>query len=593
MSKGGGGGGAQESTVVQTNLPEYAQPFYEELLGRTVYESTRPYEAYPGQRVAEFTDFENRGMQGMSDIAAAGTPYQTTMASDIADSVGSQQVGAGADIAAGFNPQNQFSEYNAGTIGSGYNAGDLGQGYQAGQRGVGYQPTQFTSGYDAGTLNQDFQAQDLTSGYQAGSFDPGYMARELGQDYSARDLQSGFQAGTIADADTLAKYTNPYQQLVTDIEKREAQKQSDIRGSELSQQAAQSGGLGGYREAIMQAERESDLGQQMADIQTRGGQAAFEQAQKAFEADRAARGQEETFRQSAFGTTEQARQAQQKMAIDSFQAGENARQQAASMGLTAQQQADAARQAQEKFSQSAFATTQQGRIQQQDFQNQAFQIQEQARQRAAEMGMNAQQQQDAANQAAERFAQSQFGQNEQNRLAQQQEQRAVFQASEAARQEAARLGLNAQEMQERVNQAQNDARMRARQENIGLAETRARMGFAGLDADRAIQGQRLDSARLLGQLGTDDQRMAFERMQNLQAAGQNQRDLSQRGMDLGYQDFLRQQAFGREQLGFFNNMLQGLPVTAGSQSTTFGGPSNAQQMLGAGLGGVGLYRAMS
>jgi hypothetical protein len=135
--------------------------------------------------------------------------------------------------------------------------------------------------------------------------------------------------------------------------------------------------------------------------------------------------------------------------------------------------------------------------------------------------------------------------------------------------------------------------MRARQENIGLAETRARMGFAGLDADRAIQGQRLDSARLLGQLGTDDQRMAFERMQNLQAAGQNQRDLSQRGMDMGYQDFLRQQAFGREQLGFFNNMLQGLPVTAGSQSTTFGGPSNAQQMLGAGLGGVGLYRAMS
>jgi hypothetical protein len=40
-------------------------------------------------------------------------------------------------------------------------------------------------------------------------------------------------------------------------------------------------------------------------------------------------------------------------------------------------------------------------------------------------------------------------------------------------------------------------------------------------------------------------------------------------------------------------MLQGLPVTAGSQTTTFGGPSNAQQMLGAGLGGVGLYRAMS
>ena len=133
--------------------------------------------------------------------------------------------------------------------------------------------------------------------------------------------------------------------------------------------------------------------------------------------------------------------------------------------------------------------------------------------------------------------------------------------------------------------------MRARQENIALAETRSRLGFMGLDADRAAQGQRLDAARLLGQLGTDDQRMAFARMQNLQAAGQNQRDLSQRGMDMGYQDFLRQQAFGREQLGFFSNMLQGLPVSPGSQTTTFGGPSDTQQLLGAGLGGVGLYRA--
>ena len=58
MSKGGGGGGVQESKVTQTNLPEYARPYFEELLGRTVFETTRPYEAYPGQRIAEFTDRE-------------------------------------------------------------------------------------------------------------------------------------------------------------------------------------------------------------------------------------------------------------------------------------------------------------------------------------------------------------------------------------------------------------------------------------------------------------------------------------------------------------------------------------------------------
>jgi hypothetical protein len=165
---------------------------------------------------------------------------------------------------------------------------------------------------------------------------------------------------------------NPYQQLVTDIEKREARRASDTQAANISQQAAQAGGLGGYREAVMQSERERNLGQQLQDIQATGGRAAFDQAQQAFEADRAARLQEaqlglqtgtqaqqalqqaEKLRQSAFGTTEQARQAQQKMAIDSFQAGEQARQQAAQFGMTAQQQEDAARQAKEKFSQSAF-----------------------------------------------------------------------------------------------------------------------------------------------------------------------------------------------------------------------------------------------
>lgn len=51
MSKGGGGGGPSESTVVQTNLPEYAEPFYRDLLARVGYESAIPYESYPGKRL--------------------------------------------------------------------------------------------------------------------------------------------------------------------------------------------------------------------------------------------------------------------------------------------------------------------------------------------------------------------------------------------------------------------------------------------------------------------------------------------------------------------------------------------------------------
>ena len=593
MGKSSGGGGVQESVVTQTNLPEYAQPFYEELLGRTVYESTRPYETFPGQRLAEFSPFEQAGMQGMAEIAQAGTPQQIRSASDIATGVGFQGVGAGMDVARGFRPPMQFSEYQAGDIGTGYDAGFLGQGFQAGQRDVGYQAGAFDPMYQARERQSGFDVGPLESGYQAGRFDPLYQARDIQSQYTGQvDLGPGFQAGTIADPATLESYMNPYQQLVTDIEKREAQRQSDIQAAEISQTAAQAGGLGGYREAIMQAERERNLGQQLADIQTRGSQAAFEQAQQAFEADRAARLQEAQFGLTASEQRERAAQQAEQFRQQAFQTGEQARQRAAEMGMTAQQQEDAARQAQEQFRQAAFGQTADVEAQREQFQQQAFQAGEQARQRAAEMGMTAQQQEDAARQAQERFQQDAFAQNQQLRLAQQQEDRAVFQAREAARQEAARLGLSAQELQERVNQAENEARMRARQEQAQLEETRARLGLAGLEADRATRGQQLDAARLLGQLGTDEQRMAFDRLRNLQAAGQIQRELQQRGLDLGYQDFLRQQAFPREQLAFFSQLLQGLPVTPGTTTATFGGPSETQQLLGAGIGGVGLYNAL-
>ena len=515
--------GPQEVVQTTSNLPEYARPYFEEMLGRTVAETTRPYELFPGQRLADFTEFEQLGQQGMLDLAAAGTPLQNMAASEIASQVGFQPVGTGLDIAGQFQPQQLQSQYQAGTIDPNYTAGTLGQGFQAGQRGIGY---------------------------QAGQFDPGYVARELGQDYTARDLQSqyqgqldtgpGFQAGTVADAATLESYMNPYQQLVTDIEKREAKRASDTQAAEISQQAALAGGLGGYREAILQSERERNLAQQLGDIQARGGQAAFEQAQKAFEADRAARLQE------------------------------------AQLGLQVGTEQQKALQQAEQFRQSA------------------FQVGESAKQQAAQLGLTAQQQEDAAQRAQEDFAQQQFQQNEQLRLAQQQEDRAAFQAGEAARQEAARLGLSAQEIEDRALQAENQARLDAQKFNIQAQETAARLGLAGLGADQATRSQQLEAARVLGTLGGQEQALALERLQNLQAAGQIQRELTQRGLDIGYGDFLRQQAFPREQLSFFSNLLRGLPIAPGQTQAVYGAePSAYQQALGAGIGGVGLYKALA
>jgi len=155
------------------------------------------------------------------------------------------------------------------------------------------------------------------------------------------------------------------------------------------------------------------------------------------------------------------------------------------------------------------------------------------------------------------------------------------------------MGLSAAETQERMDQAQNQAAMAAREFNVRSAQDRAQLGLAGLQADQAGRGQALDAARLLSSLGGQEQAMAFDRLRNLQAAGEIQRGMGQRSLDMGYQDFLRQQAFPREQIGFFSNMLQGLPVTPGSTMASYGvQPSTGQQLLGAGIGGVGLYNAL-
>ena len=86
---------------------------------------------------------------------------------------------------------------------------------------------------------------------------------------------AGFQAG-------IGQYMSPYMQNVVDIEKREAARQAGLMGTQQQAQATQAGAFGGARNAIVQAERERNLAQQMGDIQSRGSQAAYEQAANQF-----------------------------------------------------------------------------------------------------------------------------------------------------------------------------------------------------------------------------------------------------------------------------------------------------------------------
>jgi len=307
----GGGGSSQptETTVTNTDLPDYVEPYFKRLLQRGEAESLQGYQPYGGQRLSYFSPDELTSQAMTRGFATSGTPQQFTDASTRYGNT----TGYGT-------PQ-----YTAGT---------------------------FDSGYGAGNLGQTFQARDRQSGYQAG---------DVGTQYNPANYEQN-----------ISRFMSPYQQNVIDVEKREASRQSNIMGKGIGDAATAQGSLGGYREAIQQAERERNLGQQLGDIQTRGSQAGFKSAQQQLAAERAselgaaqfglsqfgaeqgAMQKQEQLGQGAFAFGEQSRQQQGTQEIQAYQVGENARIQAAKLGLSAQQQEEAAKQAQEKFTQSGF-----------------------------------------------------------------------------------------------------------------------------------------------------------------------------------------------------------------------------------------------
>lgn len=93
--------------------------------------------------------------------------------------------------------------------------------------------------------------------------------------------------GRFTDPGIAQSYMSPYMQNVVDIQKREAQRQADIAGTQRGAEAVRAGAFGGSRQAIMEAEAQRNLSQQMGDIQAKGSQAAFEQAAQQFQTDEA------------------------------------------------------------------------------------------------------------------------------------------------------------------------------------------------------------------------------------------------------------------------------------------------------------------
>jgi hypothetical protein len=84
------------------------------------------------------------------------------------------------------------------------------------------------------------------------------------------------------------EYMSPYIRNVLDVQKREAIR--DAQKGQVAQDlgAARQGTYGGSRQLLAGIERERNLGQQLGDIESRGLQSAFENAQSQFERDRGA-----------------------------------------------------------------------------------------------------------------------------------------------------------------------------------------------------------------------------------------------------------------------------------------------------------------
>jgi hypothetical protein len=74
MGGSSGGGQPTTSTVNQSNLPEYARPYFERMMSRTEAESNQPYVSYGGQRIAGLADDTQQGFEVTRGVAERGTP---------------------------------------------------------------------------------------------------------------------------------------------------------------------------------------------------------------------------------------------------------------------------------------------------------------------------------------------------------------------------------------------------------------------------------------------------------------------------------------------------------------------------------------
>ena len=124
-----------------------------------------------------------------------------------------------------------------------------------------------------------FETTDPTTGQVKAGYSPLEQKAFTGLGSLGAYTPGQFNTG-LGPVGSVQDYMNPYLQNVVDIQAREARRAADISRNTEQARLAQAGAYGGSRQAIMEAERQRNLGTQIGDIQAKGLMAAFEQAQK-------------------------------------------------------------------------------------------------------------------------------------------------------------------------------------------------------------------------------------------------------------------------------------------------------------------------
>lgn len=244
---GSGGGGPTTSTTQTSNIPEYARPYVETMLGAT---QQQLFNTAPGPdgttQITSVKPYQAFGAP-IETIDPATGQKTTTPAG-----MGAGEMGAARSAYAQFDPLQNTAYQGAANL---QVPGQFGQATDAARAGI------------AGQFG--------TTG-QAGQY--GGMGAQLG----AQAAQAGQQYADMATNPYATQaYMSPYMQNVVDVQQREAQRASNIAGAAQRGQATQAGAFGGSRQAIMDAERQRNLATQMGNIQATGLQSAFDQARQA------------------------------------------------------------------------------------------------------------------------------------------------------------------------------------------------------------------------------------------------------------------------------------------------------------------------